>query len=389
MREKKNWMKIAVFLGSVLVITFGMNGPAAAKGLPKTLAWTAYGTTSVGYALSVNIGNSLSEAGYKLRVIPGKNDISRLTPLKTGRVHFSAMGIGSYQAQEAVLDFGARSWGPQPVKLLMSCWGDDNTGAAACAADANIKKASDMKGKRIAWVVGAPALNQNMEGWLAYGGLTWDDVQKVTVPGWGASFQGIIDGNIDCAISSTPASKLYEVQGSPRGLSWFPAPAHEKENWKRMNAVAPWYSPHTATVGVGLSKENPLEGASYGYPILICYQNKMDDEAVYEMVKLVHTLFPKYKDGHKAAKGWDMKRQVFDWILPYHAGAVKYFKEIGAWNEKFETHNNALNERQKVLQDAWKKATAEKKDKEGWLEFWMAKRAAALKAAGMDPIWEK
>jgi TRAP transporter TAXI family solute receptor len=387
---KKNCfrMKTLIALGLVLTVAAGAGGVAAAEGLPKTLAWTAYNTTSVGYALSVNIGNFLSPEGYKLRVIPGKNDISRLTPLKTGQVQFSAMGIGTYLAQEGVMDFAAQNWGPQPVKLLMACWGDDNTGAVACAKDANIKKASDLKGKRLAWVVGAPALNQNMEGWLAFGGLTWDDVIKVTVPGWGAALQGIIDGNIDGAISSTPASMLYQIEGCPRGLSWFPAPPDEKENWKRMKAVAPWFAPHTATVGVGISKEKPLVGASYGYPILTCYDS-MDSEAVYEMVKLMHTLFPKYKEGHKAAGGWDMKRQVFDWIVPYDEGAVKYFKEIGVWKDGFEKNNNDLIKRQKVLQDAWKKAIAEKKDKEGWQEFWMAKRAAALKAAGMDPVWEK
>ncbi|MDP6705135.1 MAG: TAXI family TRAP transporter solute-binding subunit [Alphaproteobacteria bacterium] len=365
-----------------LALGTAVAGGALAEGLPKTFAWTAYGTKSSGYAVSVAIGNALSEEGYKLRVLPAKNDVSRMTPLKSGRVQFSAMGVGSFQAQEGVLDFGKKAWGPQPVQLIMMSWADTNTALVATAKDANIMKAADMKGKRIAWVVGAPALNQNMTAWLAYGNLGWGDVTKVEVPGWGASIQGIIDGNIDGAIASTNSSMLFQVDSSPRGLRFFPAPAAEKENWARLNKHAPWFAPHTATAGVGLSKEKTLEGASYGYPILIAYESQ-SEQAVYELVKLMHTKFDKYKDAHNSGVGFAMDRQVFEWILPYHAGAVKYFKEIGVWTAAAEANNQKLLKRQQVLAATWKKSGGDD------YAAWMKARAAALKAAGFDPIWEK
>ena len=59
---------------------------ASAKELPKTFAWSAYSVKSSGYAQSVAIGNALSAKGHKLRVIPGKNDISRMAPLPAGQV---------------------------------------------------------------------------------------------------------------------------------------------------------------------------------------------------------------------------------------------------------------------------------------------------------------
>ena len=354
----------------------------AEDGLPKQFTWTAYGTTSAGYAASVAVGNALAEEGYKLRVQPAKNDISRMTPLREKKVEFSAMGVGVYQAQEGVLDFGKKPWGPQKVRLVLMGWGEPNTAVVATAKDANVKKAADLKGKRVAWVVGGPALNQNMEAWLAYGNLKWDDVKKVTVPGWKQSIQGIIDGNIDAAIASTNSSMLHQVESSPRGLHFFPAPHNEKENWNRLNAVAPWYAPHVGTSGVGLSKEKTLEGASYGYPILSTY-DWQSDKAVYELTKLLHTKFDKYKDAHASAAGFAIDRQVFDWIIPYHEGAIRYFKEIGVWNDKFQKHNDKLLERQAVLEAAWKKV-----GDDASYETWMAERAKALKAAGFAPVWE-
>ena len=373
--------------GAAALIAGTLSAGALAEGLPKTFAWTAYGTTSAGYAASVAVGNALADEGYKLRVLPAKNDISRMTPLKNKKVQFSAMGVGSFQAQEGALDFGKGKWGPQSIRLVLMGWGDSNTALPATAKDANIKSAADLRGKRIAWIVGGPALNHNMAGWLAYGGMSWDDVIKVEVPGWKQSIQGIIDGNIDAAIASTNSSMLFQLDSSPRGLAFFPAPASEKENWERMLKVTPWFVPHTATAGVGLSKENPHVGATFGYPILITY-DWMSDDAVYELVKMMHTKYDAYKDGHSAAAGFAMDRQVFKWLMPFHPGAIKYFKEIGMWTDEYQAHTDMQLKRQMVLQDTWKKVQGAKSDADEQYAHWMSERASALKAAGFAPVWD-
>ena len=89
--------------------------------LPSQVAWTAYGTGSAGYNQSVAIGAALKNGlGVNLRVLPGKNDVARTEPLRQGKVHFSATGVGgSYMAQEGVFAFGKRRWGPQPVRVLL------------------------------------------------------------------------------------------------------------------------------------------------------------------------------------------------------------------------------------------------------------------------------
>lgn len=374
-----------ILLGTWLAV-LGSIGVCHAEGLPKVFAWTAYGTTSSGYAVSVAIGNALAEDGYKLRVVPAKNDISRMTPLKARRVQFSAMGIGSYLAQEGVLDFAAKRWGPQPVRVVMMSWADSNTGVTATARDAGIATAADLKGKRVARVVGAPALNQNMAAWLAFGGTGWDEVEVVDVSGWRASIQGIIDGTIDAAIASTDSSMLFQLDGSPRGLRFFPAPVADTEGWRRLLDVAPWYAPHAATAGVGLSAEAPLEGASYGYPILIKYADQ-DPRMAYDLAKLLHTKFDAYKDSHSGAVGWAMERQVFDWIVPYDDGAVLYFKEIGVWSADHEANNQSLLERQRVLAAAWAGIKDADEDDEAFSALWLTTRSRALSDAGFDPVW--
>ena len=381
-RFQKTISVLAILAAATLV-----GSSAMGEGLPKKLAWTAYDVKSSGYAQSVGIGNAISKDGYKLRVIPGKNDVSRLAPLRSGQVQFSATGVGSYLAQEGVQDFGGEAWGPQPLRLLMASWANTNTGNVATAKDAGIRKASDMRGKRVAFVVGAPALNTNMEAFMAFGGLGWDDVNKIEVPGFGASMGGLLEGTIDAAIASTDSSKLYELEGSPRGLFFPPFPHNDKAGWERLNKVAPYFQPHTATAGAGLSPENTHEGASYGYPILVS-TSKLDDQAAYEMVKLLHTRFDDYKESHPGGIGWAMDRQAFSWIIPIHPGAIKYFKEIGVWNNDHQAHTDKLLKRQKILAEAWKKSMSSGKKGDEFTAMWMKNRAASLKAAGMDPVWE-
>ena len=218
--------------------------------LPGQLAWTAYGTGSAGYNQSVAIGAALQEAtGTNLRVLPGKNDVARSEPLRQGRVQFSATGVGgSFMAQEGVFVFGSESWGPQPVRVLVANNGGTVGLAVGVAGDAGVETYADLKGKRVAWVKGAPALNVNVTAYLAYAGLTWDDVERVDFGGFGESWKGMVNDQVDAAFASTNSGLAYEAASSPRGLTWPPIDTDDQEGLARMQDIAPFFAPMTATV---------------------------------------------------------------------------------------------------------------------------------------------
>jgi len=104
--------------------------------LPRTLAWSAYPTGTQGYSQAVAIGSVLQrEYRTNLRVIPGRNDVSRLATLRAGRVNFSAGGSEAVYAQEALLNFSSRLWGPQPLRLAMWSVADSCSFSFAAAGD--------------------------------------------------------------------------------------------------------------------------------------------------------------------------------------------------------------------------------------------------------------
>ena len=89
--------------------------------LPETLTFTAYDTGTSGFNITVAVGKGLKDKfNTQVRVLPAGNDVARLAPLRADRAQIAAMGVGTYFAQEAVFEFGAREWGPQPLRLLMS-----------------------------------------------------------------------------------------------------------------------------------------------------------------------------------------------------------------------------------------------------------------------------
>ncbi len=381
-------MRIPMLVAAAATALLVLPGSSLAEDvkLPKQLAWTAYDTGSAGYNQAVAIGAALQDAaGINLRVLPGKNDVARSEPLRQGKVQFSATGVGgSFMAQEGAFEFGKQNWGPQPVRVLLANNGGTVALAVGVAADTGVKEYKDLKGKRVAWVKGAPALNVNVTAYLAYAGLTWDDVVKVEFGGFGDSWKGIVNNMVDAAFASTNSGLAYQAAASPRGLVWPPIDAKNAEGLKRMQAIAPFFEPMTATVGATIDKTPGRPIAGYAYPVLIA-MDAQDADLSYNMTRAMVELFEKYKGKAPGINGWAKDKQNFKWVVPYHEGAIRYWKEIGAWGNEDQAHNDKLIKRQAALQAAWK-ALQEKKPA-NWDEAWAETRRDALKVGGFSVVF--
>src|SRR3990170_3068153 len=155
-------LAVLVGLGALLPLADAQTGFR----MPRALVWTAYEVGSAGYSQAASIGHVMQQKeGVTLRVIPAGNDVARQIPLVKRTAQFGALGNAFFLSQEGVMDFAAPEWGPQQVRIIAAAWADFNTGVASCAEDAGIKTVFDFKGKRIAWVVGAPE-----EGGAVHGG---------------------------------------------------------------------------------------------------------------------------------------------------------------------------------------------------------------------------
>ncbi|MEX0603961.1 MAG: TAXI family TRAP transporter solute-binding subunit [Marinobacter sp.] len=358
--------------------------------LPGTLAMTAYGTGSAGYTQMVSIGNLLqNEYGTSVRILPGENDVSRMTPLRMGRVPLCACGIASYYGAEGVLLFADPDWGPQPIRLISTSTASFGLGVAV-AGDIDVKTPADLKGKRIAYIRGDDALNVGTEAFLAFGGLTWDDVERVEFPGYGRSFEGIVADQADAAFTMSVAPPAQQLAASPRGIVWPELDPDNKEGWERLQTVAPYFQPHEATAAAGdnYGKDSPWIGASYPYPILVGNED-LDDKTASSLIRVLIEDHDKYKDAAPGNAGYSLENQNMKWVIPYHDAVVEYYKEIGHWTDDMQAHQDELVKRQEILQTTWK-TYMDSNPPEAGDEFrsgWMEARAKALEAEGMKPVF--
>ncbi|MCX7275495.1 MAG: TAXI family TRAP transporter solute-binding subunit [Burkholderiales bacterium] len=264
-------MSTRTILAALLAATLGTGASAQEAKLPASLTLTAYETGSNGFNQAVAVGAMLKKRfNTDMRVLPAGNDVARLSPLKAGRAQASAMGIGTYFAQEGVLEFAVREWGPQPLQLILSastCSGQ----SLGAANDVGIKSAADMKGKRAGMVVGSPAVNQSVLALLAFGGYTSSDVKLVEFASYGAMMKGVVNNEIDLFFASTISGLAKEIESSPRGISWISMPASDKAGWARIQKVAPYFYPHKSTCGAGYAKGQTVETSVYPYPIFMAY----------------------------------------------------------------------------------------------------------------------
>jgi len=382
---------VNIWLPVLLLVPLFINLANAADGIvfPKTVAWSAYQTGTGGYSQAVAIGNILQRKYQtNLRVIPGRNDVSRLATLRAGRVHFSAGGSEAIYAQEGILNFASKIWGPQPIRVLMSNYSDSCSYTLVTATDANIRSVSDIKGKRVTFVQGAPSLNNAMAALLSYANLTWDDVTRVEVGGYNASADAVVNNRADVVGGACNSPPFLRIEASPRGLTFPELPHGDAEAVARVRARLPWYVPHIALEGPTISSEG-IEVFSSAYPLLVGLDSS-DEILVYSTVKVMHQNFEAYKNNAPGATGWRMDRQKFGQaFVPYHPGAIRYYREIGAWTEEAERQNQRNLRRQFVLQQAWGNFLPSAPENYAAFEqSWLSVREKALAEAGMITLGE-
>jgi len=348
--------------------------------LPPTMAFTAYDTGSSGFNIAVAIGKMMKEKyNSNVRVLPAGNDVARLAPLRAKRAIASAMGTGSYFAQEGVFEFGAKEWGPQPIQLILSTV-DCNGMSIGIANDIGVKELGDFRGKRLGFVVGSPALNQNALAIIAFAGLTQKDVKIVEFASYGAMWKGLINNDVDAAFASTISGQAKEAETSPRGVLWPRMARDDKAGWERVAKVGPFFTPHTATCGAGLTK--PTEMGTYPYPVIVTYGTESEAD-IHAVTKAMIEGYDLYKDGAPGAVGLELKRQTMKWVIPFHPGTVKAFKEAKHWTDADQAHNDALIKRQGVLMAAWADYTKTNPADDKFVEGWQAARKAALAKANL------
>lgn len=361
----------------------GMSVPAAFADKPAVISVATGKPGQNTHTEITAIADAVSKKfGTKIRALPLGNAVGRAIALKSDKAKIWMSCSAYYTAFEGIGDFSTQDWGPQDIRILNLVNRKANF-SFATAKDSPVNAVADMKGRRVSWTVGNSGINMQTEAYLAYSGLTLDDVELVKFPGYVASLRGLISGQADVVMAANSSSATQEIAASPGGLKWIPMPHADKAAWAEVQRRAPFVAPLTIDSGPGVEKGESIEVGSYPCPTLVTYANQNDDEA-YWLTKMVVEAWDTYKDTFKTAPYWQVDTALKSrFAVPYHDSAVKYYKEIGKWTPEMEAQQQTLLKRINVLQDAFAKAKKSYSgDAKEFGTYWEKQKPAALSAAG-------
>lgn len=351
---------------------------ASAQELPDTMTWSSYDVGSAGYAEASAIADAFGkEYGTRIRIQPSGSAIGRLQPVLGGQADVGFLATETFFAAEGIYDFATRRWGPQDLRTL---GGRPSSFGVFTAEDANIESLEDLEGERFAYVAGNPSINVKCDAFLAFAGLTRDDVEAIMFPTYASAMSSLARNEADASCTTTTPSHVYELEQSPRGIRWLEVPPDDEEGWERLKQVAPFFQPYKETVGAGISEENPVNILAYRYPVL-AVRADADADMAYAFIKAVDETYDMYKDATAIMPRWRIEEAGTPPIdVPFHEGAIRYLEEKGIWTEEHQAWNDERTERLNALLEAWPKAVAEAegKSEEEFAEIWEKHRQEAL-----------
>lgn len=368
-----------LFLATSAAVTLAR--PALAN-LPTTMVWTSYDLGSSGYAEASGIADAIMKnQPVRVRIMPSGTSIGRLLPLKQGRAQYGFLANELYFAAEATYDFSVPTWGPQDVRVVLA---RPAGGSLACAGDVGINSLADLRGKRIGYVRGNPSVNVKSDAYLAFAGLTRNDVEVVWFGSYNAMKTAVINNQLDCFSSVTTSANMREIQASPRGLTYPPFPPGDQQGWARLREVADFFQPYRETAGAGISPQNPVNLVGYRYPILTTYANTSADE-VYELAKAIDQSMDQIRTITASAGNWALDksgRTPAD--APWHEGSIRYLKERGIWSEEDQAWQDRRLARMQRIQAGWEEArrSFSGQGDEAWAAHWDKYRVEKL---GLQP----
>ena len=377
---RRKYLQASGALASLAAL--GQAGSVLAQDLPKTMVWSTYDVGSTGYVEASAIADAFGKKyGTRVRLQPSGSAIGRLQPIVRKRVPYGWLANEVFFATEGLYEFCTPEWGPQDLRVL---GGRPSALGMAVTKSSGIQTASDLKGKRLAIARANSSVNIKTEPILAFGGLTWDDLELIDVPSYGASLKALVEGRADAAAAAPTAATMYELDASPHGIHWIPMSPDDDAGWERARQAVPFIEPINESVGAGLSEENPVWMIGYRYPMITVPTDSSADDA-YAMIKAVAESFDLYKDTAPIMPRWDIKRSGTPPMdAAFHDGAIRYLKEIGQWTDEAQAWQDGMLKRHDALKQAWAgfigSGAAKAASEDQLRELWMAERQKVLNA---------
>jgi len=236
--------------------------------------------------------------------------------------------------------------GPQKVRTVIA--GHEYMFMFWTTPDKGINSIADLKGK-VAYIKfkANPMFTDMATNQLASTGLTFEDLKAVLAfSSIKEAIQGLIEGRVDAILYPVvpgAVMQINEAKGETRFINLTKQQAEFVV--ERMEG---YYIQD-------IPADDPRFRNKSAVPNAINYQSAMftaenqNPEVVYGVTKAILENTDEFADSHPSAKYWSVKHRPICLAVPYHDGAIRYYKEKGLWTPEAQAYQEKLLKRQAEL----------------------------------------
>jgi len=196
----------------------------------------------------------------------------------------------------------------------------------AVAEASGIKSVADMKGKVLACDRKGLTGEQLSELVLKVYGLTYKDLAKVNHVSYSDGVSLMKDGHAQgfFLITTIPSSSIIDL-AADRKIRLLSLPEDKIKDLQNINSG---FLKRVIPKGTYPGVDYDVNGVGAFTHLII--SAKLPDDLVYRITKVIAGNTSRFADVVKDMKGVTPKDLAFDVGIPYHPGALKYYREAGA-----------------------------------------------------------
>lgn len=326
---------VLFFLAVLLIVGMFLSSPAAAKqpAMPPAMTFATHPVGSLFYTMGSGFAKLLSShLPTTVSVQPFTGGGAWFPMMNTGELKLGLMNnYDPWAAYRALPPYKDRYTG---LRLL-------STGAMLrlgylVAANSPAKTVAGLRGKRAAYGKGMPGQRFWAEAVLEAAGLKPGiDVKVVPTPNIVDPVRAIMDGRADAGAAAVGMAVVKEAAAKLGGVRYLPA-ATSPEQKRIIEKAGPCeicMQKKGKKGPTGIAEDTPLVCMN----INVIASKHLSDEAAYDIVKTIWDYNKELIPIHVKFREWTHERMVHKKpIIPYHPGAVKFYKEKKLWTSELD-----------------------------------------------------
>jgi len=311
-------------LAASLFATAMIAMPGGASAQPIGLGTSPQGTLT--YALGATVAKVLADVGnIQSRVQPSSGTGAMIPLVNSGEVDIGfANTLELYDAFHGVGTFDKR---PNPNLRAVAVIFPIRVGLFV-RGDSPIKTVQDLKGKTTAYgFTSQEIIKKTVDAMLATAGMSVNDLKTVLVPNLIRGVDELIAGRVDVTTFALGQAKVAEADAATGGIRFLPIPEGPTQLAALKKEFPTAYLDKVQPAANLAGVKEPITTMFYDYTIFA--SKDMPAERVKAILKIVAENKDALGQGHPLFRAMKIERLHNNIKVPYHDGAIAYFKEKG------------------------------------------------------------